>query len=178
MRALIALLLLTVAASAQTLDQYDYLLRFASPAAALAAGELAGVVIPACPGCTPPTPVQFSGATVIAPVQVWKTTAIGPSGTLDPTCGCYPIVETRTYLSPASYWALVSIVGRNAAIEASAALMLEADATQACAGLPVATWLLVNNTGLTPAQLGTPVLPTVHLEPQFAGRCYHIGGGP
>ena len=178
MHTLITLLLLTATASAQTADQIDYVLRYASPAAALAAGELAGVVIPACPSCTPPTPLTFSGAVVIAPVQAWKTTAIGPSGTLDPTCGCYPIVETRTYLSPASYWVLVSTVGRNAAIEASAGLMLEADRTMACAGLPASQWLLANNTGVTAAQLGSGVLPTYHLEPQFAGSCYHIGGGP
>ena len=175
MRTLIALLLLTTAARA---DQIDYLLRFASPAAALAAGELAGVVIPACPSCTPPTAISFSGAVITAPVYVWKTTSFGPSATYDPTCGCFPIVETRTYLFPSSYLVLVSTVGRNPAIEASAGLMLEADRDMACWGLPASQWVLANNTGLTLAQIGTATLPTVHLEPQFAGSCYRIGGGP
>ena len=84
MRTIVALVFAAVAfpAAAQTPDTIDYLLRYATPAAALAAGELAGVVDPG-------PPVTFSGAQVIAPVQVWETTAIAGDGT-----------ETRTYLAP------------------------------------------------------------------------------
>ena len=163
MKTLIALLLAAVAfpAAAQTPDQIDYLLRFASPAAALAAGELAGVV-------NAGPPVTFSGAQVIAPVLVWETTAIAGDGT-----------ETRTYLAPTQYWLLVSTVGRNAGIEASAALELEVDRTLACSGAPVGQWMLANNTGVTAAHLGQAALPTYHIEPMFAGSqsCYHLGGG-
>ena len=170
MKTIVALVFAAVAfpAAAQTPDQIDYLLRFASPAAALAAGELAGVVIPACSTCSPPTPVTFSGAQVIAPVLVWETTAIAGDGT-----------ETRTYLAPTQYWVLVSTVGRNAGIEASAALELEVDRTLACSGAPVGQWMLANNTGVTPAALGSGTLPTYHIEPMFAGSqsCYHLGGG-
>ena len=164
MKTIVALVFAAVAfpAAAQTPDQIDYLLRFASPAAALAAGELAGVV-------NAGPPVTFSAAQVIAPVLVWETTAIAGDGT-----------ETRTYLAPTQYWVLVSTVGRNAGIEASAALELEVDRTLACAKAPVGTWMLANNTGVTPAQLGAgPAPPSYHIEPMFAGSqaCYHLGGG-
>ena len=167
MKTIVALVFAAVAfpAAAQTPDQIDYLLRFASPAAALAAGELAGVV-------NAGPPVTFSAAQVIAPVLVWETTAI----TVDPVNG--PI-ETRTYLAPTQYWVLVSTVGRNAGIEASAALELEVDRTLACSGAPVGQWMLANNTGVTAAHLGQAALPTYHIEPMFAGSqsCYHLGGG-
>ena len=100
---------------------------------------------------------------------VWETTAIAGDGT-----------ETRTYLAPTQYWVLVSTVGRNAGIEASAALELEVDRTLACSGAPVGQWMLANNTGVTPAQLGAgPAPPSYHIEPMFAGSqaCYHLGGG-
>ena len=75
---------------------------------------------------------------------------------------------------------MVSTQGRNAGIEASGALELETDRTLACAKAPVGTWMLANNTGVTPAQLGAgPAPPSYHIEPMFAGSqaCYHLGGG-
>ena len=46
-------------------------------------------------------------------------------------------------------------------------------------GAPVGQWMLANNTGVTPAALGSGTLPTYHIEPMFAGSqsCYHLGGG-
>jgi len=169
MRKRFALAAMLLTAQAPAPDTIDYVMRYANGAAALAAGELAGVVIPACPTCSPPTPVQFSGATVIAPILVWETTAInGTTG-----------AETRTYLAPTQYWVLVSTQGRNAAIEASAGLQFEADRTLACSGAPASQWILANNTGVSAAALGSGTLPTYHIEPMFSGSqsCYHLGGG-
>lgn len=173
--ALAALLLATPAlAQAPAPDQIDYFLMFANGPAALTAGVALGIVTPACPSCTPPTTVQFSGASVISGpngIAVYKTTAITPyNATTAPNCPC----ETRVPIGPTKYWALVSTIGRNAGIEAlgAAVVMLVGDRTLACAGAPASAFLLANNTGFTPAQLGyggVPSVgtPTLHIQPLF-----------
>ncbi len=150
-------------ASAARADQIDYVLKFADAATALRAAEIGGFL---------DAPTQtWTGASVIAPVRVWRTTAITP----DLVNG--GVTETRVV--QAGFWMLVSTDGRNATIEGCACLMLEADRSLAAAGAPASSWIIANNTGITAAALGQATLPTWHIEPMFAGSqaAYHLGGG-
>jgi hypothetical protein len=172
-------LLLTAQAPAPT-DTIDYLVRFTTPALALAAAELAGVVIPG-------PPATFSGAQV-ASVQVFKTTAITPyDPTTAPNCPC----ETNAPIATGVFY-LVSTQGVNAAIAASPALVLMADRTLACQGALASAFLLTNNTGYTVPQLGyggppSASTPTLHIGGGFpcdpgtakfpSSNPYGLGGG-
>lgn len=156
MRAL-ALFFIILAGPALADDQIDYLLKFSNSATAIKAAQISGFWDAVDAG--------WSGAQVIAPVQIWQTTAIAGDGT-----------ETR--IVQAGYWMLVSTDGRNATIEGCACLQLAADRTLAATGAPAATWLLANNTGVAAAVLGRATLPTWHIEPMFAGsqQVYRFGG--
>jgi len=160
MKRIVALvLLLATQAQAQPADTIDYLVRFATPAAALAAGALAGVV-------NPGPPVTFSGAQV-AQVQVFATTGLTAyNATTAPNCPC----ETDAPIAAGVFY-LVSTQGQNAAIAASPALLLMADRTLACQGAPASQFLLTNNTGYTVAQLGYGGAPSA------GSPTLHIGGG-
>lgn len=159
MRAALFALLLLLPLPARAADIIDYVLKFSTEAQAVAAAEIGGFRTP--DGTT------WSGATVIAPVSVYRTTAIGPGP---------DFAETRVVQG--GYWMAVSTIGRNATIEGCACLQIEADRTLAESGAPAGQWLLANNTGISGAALGQRSLPTWHIEPLFAGAqaVYHIGG--
>jgi hypothetical protein len=119
-----ALLLACVAARADTVD---YLLTYATTAAAQADPALAayGSVDPDTNAWT------WRGDVVIAGVQVWDTRQDVTSTNPSPPPAT---ITTHTYQS--GFWMIVSTQGRVAALDADAATQLVADRSMAIAGNP------------------------------------------